>query len=105
MEEFRRFLERKASKASVRRFGRYIAWEEEDVIPKGPTEFLDMYYLSAKPGDVVVMDSSVARDLEERLKFLEAEVQKLKTRNDILKAAVIGLCIAVITLVMKLAGV
>jgi len=104
MEEFRRFLERKASKASVRKFGRYIAWEEKEVMPRGPTEFLDMYYLSARPGEVVVMDSSVARDIEERLKFLEGEVRKLKTHNDILKAALIGLLVAMITLVIKLVG-
>jgi len=105
MEEFKRFLEKKASKTSVRRFGQYIAWEEEEVIPRGPTEFLDMYYLNARPGEVVIMDSSVARDLEERLKFLESEIQKLKTHNDILKAIIVGLCVVVITLVLKLIGV
>jgi len=105
MEEFKKFLEKKASKTSVRRFGRYIAWEEEEVIPRGPTEFLDMYYLSTRPGEVVIMDSSVARDLEERLKFLESEVQKLKARNDILKAIVVGLCVVIITLILKLTGV
>lgn len=104
MEEFRRFLERKARRTGVRRVGRYISWVEEDVAPRGPTEFLDMYYLSERPSDVVVMDGSVARELEERLKSLEEEVQRLKLRNDLLKAAVAGLAVALVTLALMLVG-
>ncbi len=104
MEEFRKFLERKASKTNVRVLGRIISWDEENVIPRAPTEFLDMYYLGERPGNVVVMDSSVARDLEERLKFLEERVRKLKSTNDLLKAIIVGLCVVIVVLLLKLVG-
>lgn len=105
MEEFRKFLERKAQKTNVRVLGKIIAWEEEEVnIPKAPTEFLDMYYLGEKPSGVVILEASVARELEERLKMLEERVQKLKHMNDILKAILIGLAVIIFVLLSKIFG-
>jgi len=105
MEEFRKFLEVKASKTDIRKVGHYLIWYEKEHVPKATTEFLDMYYLNSKPGSLVVMDSSTARDIEERLKFLEKEVQRLKSKNEILKAIITGLLMILIVALLKIFGV
>lgn len=103
MSEFREFLARKARKAEVRRVGKYLSWREDEVaLSRAPTEFLDMFYLSQKPGDVVMMDRSTARDLEERLKRLEEEVKRLRGVNNILKAVIVGLLVLLIVVVLRL---
>jgi len=105
MEDFLRYLERESRRVAVKRIGRKIAWEESlETISKAPTEFLDMYYLSEKPGDLVIMDRSTARDFEERLKFLEKEFSKVRKINDFLKLLVTTLIIALVILVLKIFG-
>ncbi|HDJ89489.1 MAG TPA: hypothetical protein ENG40_02185 [Thermoprotei archaeon] len=89
----------------MKRIGRRIAWNESlEKISRAPTEFLDMYYLSEKPGDIVIMDRSTARDFEERLKFLEKELTRIKKINDFLKVVIITLSIALIIALLKIFG-
>jgi len=108
MEDFIRYLEREASKVSVKKIGRKISWNEplEDARKlKIPTEFIDIYYLGEKPSDVVIMDRGTAREIEERIKFLEEKLAREEEINDILKVIITFLSIILIIMLLWNYGV
>lgn len=100
-EPFEEFLRRESSKVRARRIGRTVFIEEErsDRRYHLPTDFIDALLLRREPGEHVMVEKGVLRELRYRLEELESEIKRLKTKNRALEVALIT---AVLFLILSL---
>ena len=95
-EAFAEFLRREASKTKVRRVGSSLYIVEEERRPRHviPTDFIDALLLRGEPGEHVVVEKSLVRELRYRIDDLESEVKRLRTRSRVLEALLAASLIA-----------
>jgi hypothetical protein len=93
VDPFTEFLKREAAKVRARRIGSSTFIEEEPRSERRyhlPTDFIDILLLRSEPGEHVVVEKGVIRELRYRLDELENEVKKLRRRNRVLEALLVA---------------
>lgn len=97
-DPFEEFLKRETSKVRARRIGSATFIEEERVERRYrlPTDFIDALFLRSEPGEHIMVEKSVMREMRYRLEELENEVKRLRIRKRILEVLLVAALIALI---------
>lgn len=97
-DPFEEFLRRETSKVRARRIGSATFIEEERVERRYhlPTDFIDALFLRSEPGEHIMVEKSVMREMRYRLEELENEVKRLRIKKRVLEALLIAALIALI---------
>jgi hypothetical protein len=101
---FAEFLKREAAKVRARRIGSSTFIEEELRGERRyhlPTDFIDALFLRSEPGEHVVVEKGVLRELRYRLDELENEVRKLRRRNRALEVLLVACAVLLLLSVMR----
>jgi len=103
MDPFEEFLSRESKKVRVRRVGSSTFIEEERREPRYqlPTDFIDALLLRSEPGEHVIVEKGLLRELRFRLDELESEVRRLRLRNRILESALAASILALILSLLR----
>lgn len=97
-DAFEEFLKRESTKVRARRIGSATFIEEERTERRYhlPTDFIDALFLRSEPGEHVMVEKSVIREMRYRLEELENEVKRLRVRKRTLEVALVAVLIALI---------
>jgi len=100
-EAFKEFLRSESSRAVFRRIGKSVYVIEDKVSKPAslPTDFLDALLLRQEPGEHVIVEKGLVRELRYRIDELESEVRRLRLVNRFLE---LGVSILVIALIFAL---
>ncbi|RLE87017.1 MAG: hypothetical protein DRJ96_00065 [Thermoprotei archaeon] len=98
-DAFVEFLRREASRTKVRRIGSalyIIEGERTERRYRLPTDFIDAILLRREPGEHVVVEKGLIRELRYRIDELESEVKRLRLRSRVLEALLATCIVALI---------
>ncbi|RLF00543.1 MAG: hypothetical protein DRJ57_00750 [Thermoprotei archaeon] len=98
-DAFVEFLRREASRTKVRRIGSalyIVEGERTERRYRLPTDFIDVILLRREPGEHVVVEKGLIRELRYRIDELESEVKRLRLRSRVLEALLAACIVALI---------
>jgi len=101
---FTEFLKRESAKVKARRIGTSTFIEEELRRERRyhlPTDFIDALFLRSEPGEHVVVEKGVLRELRYRLDELENEVRRLRRKSRALEVLLVACAVLLLLSFMR----